>query len=73
MNQAKLISVTPDAEQHIAYCARVSNPNNQDNENFAGLLKYCIKHQHWSIFEQAFMTLEMETTRGLAALSLIHI
>ncbi len=72
MNQAKLISVTPDAEQHIAYCARVSNPNNQDNENFAGLLKYCIKHQHWSIFEQAFMTLEMETTRGLAAQVLRH-
>ena len=72
MNQAKLISVTPDAEQHIAYCARVSNPNNQDNENFAGLLKYCIKHQHWSIFEQAFMTLEIETTRGLAAQVLRH-
>ena len=50
----KLISVTPDAEKHIAYCARVSNPNNQENEKFAGLLRYCIKHQHWSIFEQAF-------------------
>ena len=72
MNQAKLISVTPDAEQHIAYCARVSNPNNQDNENFAGLLKYCIKHQHWSIFEQAFMSLEIETTRGIAAQVLRH-
>ena len=72
MNHAKLISVTPDAEQHIAYCARVSNPNNQDNEKFAGLLKYCIKHQHWSIFEQAFMTLEIETTRGSAAQVLRH-
>ena len=72
MNQAKLISVTPDAEQHIAFCARVSNPNNQDNENFAGLLKYCIKHQHWSIFEQAFMTLEIETTRAIAAQILRH-
>ena len=72
MNQAKLISVTPDAEQHIAYCARVSNPNNQDSEKFAGLLKYCIKHQHWSIFEQAFMSLEIETTRGLAAQVLRH-
>ena len=72
MNQAKLISVTPDAEQHIAYCARVSNPNNQDNENFAGLLKYCIKHQHWSIFEQAYMSLEIETTRGIAAQVLRH-
>ena len=53
-----LISVSPDAEKHMAYCARVSNPNNQENDNYAGLLKYCIKHQHWSIFEQAFMTLE---------------
>jgi thymidylate synthase (FAD) len=50
----------------------VSNPNNQDNEKFAGLLKYCIKHQHWSIFEQAFMTLEIETTRGIAAQVLRH-
>ena len=67
-----LISVSPDAEKHMAYCARVSNPNNQDNENYAGLLRYCIKHQHWSIFEQAFMTLEINTTRGLAAQILSH-
>ena len=67
-----LISVSPDAEKHMAYCARVSNPNNQDNENYAGLLRYCIKHQHWSIFEQAFMTLEINTTRGLAAQILRH-
>ena len=67
-----LISVSPDAEKHMAYCARVSNPNNQDNDNYAGLLKYCIKHQHWSIFEQAFMTLEINTTRGLAAQILRH-
>ena len=72
MNQAKLISVTPDAEKQIAYCARVSNPNNQDNEKFAGLLAYCIKHQHWSIFEQAFMSMEIETTRGIAAQVLRH-
>ena len=69
---ANLVSVTPDAEKHIAYCARVSNPNNQDNEKFSGLLKYCIKHQHWSIFEQAFMTLEITTTRGIAAQILRH-
>ena len=68
----KLISVTPDAEQHMAYCARVSNPSNQDNENYAGLLRYCIKHQHWSIFEQAFMTLEINTTRAIAAQVLRH-
>ena len=70
--KVSLITVTPDAEKHIAYCARVSNPNNQNNESIAGLLKYCIKHQHWSIFEQAFMTLEIETTRGLAAQILRH-
>ena len=70
--KVNLISVTPDAEKHIAYVARVSNPKNQDNENFAGLLKYCIKHGHWSIFEQAFMTLEIETTRGIAAQILRH-
>ena len=64
--QIKLISVTPDAEKHMAYCARVSNPSNQDNEKFSGLLKYCVKHQHWSIFEQAYMTLEINTTRGIA-------
>ena len=70
--KVKLITVTPDAEKHIAYCARVSNPSNQNNESIAGLLKYCIKHQHWSIFEQAFMTLEIATTRGLAAQILRH-
>tara|TARA_B100000427_G_scaffold20553_1_gene15664 strand:+ start:2038 stop:2661 length:624 start_codon:yes stop_codon:yes gene_type:complete len=64
--------VTPDAEKTIGYVARVSNPKNQENPNVAGLLKYCIKHQHWSIFEQAFMTLEIETTRGLAAQILRH-
>jgi thymidylate synthase (FAD) len=69
---AKIISVTPDAEKHIAYCARVSNPKNQENDSFQGLLKYCIKHQHWSIFEQAFMTVEINTTRGLAAQILRH-
>ena len=67
-----IVSVSPDAEKHMAYCARVSNPNNQENDNYAGLLKYCIKHQHWSIFEQAFMTLEINTTRGLAAQILRH-
>tara|TARA_X000000368_G_C23038118_1_gene715552 strand:+ start:1376 stop:2023 length:648 start_codon:yes stop_codon:yes gene_type:complete len=72
MTKVSLISVTPDAEKTIGYVARVSNPNNQDNPNVAGLLRYCIKHHHWSIFEQAFMTLEIETTRGLAAQVLRH-
>ena len=70
--EVKLISVSPDSEKHMAYCARVSNPNNQENDKYAGLLRYCIKHQHWSIFEQAFMTLEINTTRGLAAQILRH-
>ena len=68
----KLVSVTPDAEQTMAYVARVSNPTNQDNENYAGLLRYCIKHNHWSVFEQSFMTLEVETTRAIAAQILRH-
>ena len=69
----KLVSVTPDAEKTMAYVARVSNPNNQPNPNYAGLLRYCIKHQHWSVFEQAFMTLEIETTRGIAARSYVTV
>ena len=68
----KLISVPPDAEKTMAYVARVSNPNNQENPNYAKLLGYCIKHNHWSVFEQSFMTLEIETTRGLAAQILRH-
>lgn len=72
MQQVKLISISPDAEKHIAYCARVSNPNNQNNENISKLLKYCIDHNHWSIFEMAFMTVEINTTRGLAAQILRH-
>tara|TARA_B100000925_G_scaffold65085_1_gene44082 strand:+ start:213 stop:857 length:645 start_codon:yes stop_codon:yes gene_type:complete len=72
MNTAKLISVTPDAEQTMAYIARVSNPSNQDNEKYSRLLKYCINHNHWSVFEQSTMTLEIETTRAIAAQILRH-
>jgi thymidylate synthase (FAD) len=68
----KLISITPDSEKIIAYCARVSNPNNQDSANIAKLLAYCIKHHHWSIFEMSSMCLELNTTRGLAAQILRH-
>ena len=68
----KFVSITPDAEKMMAYIARVSNPSNQQNENYSGLLKYCIKHNHWSVFEQSSMTLEIETTRGLAAQILRH-
>ena len=70
--KVQLITVTPDAEKNMAFVARVSNPSNQDNENFSGLLRYCIKHQHWSVFEQAHMTLEIETTRAIAAQILRH-
>ena len=72
MQKVKLITVTPKAEETMGYVARVSNPQNQDNPKVAGLLKYCIKHGHWSVFEQAHMTLEIETTRGLAAQILRH-
>ena len=68
----KLVTVTPDAEKTMAYIARVSNPKNQDNEKFAGLLSYCIKHGHWSVFEQSHMALGIGTTRGLAAQILRH-
>ena len=70
--EVKFLSATPDAEKHMAYCARVSNPNNQSSDSFSGLLKYCIKHQHWSIFEQSFLTVEINTTRGIAAQILRH-
>ena len=72
MNSVKLVTVTPDAEKMMGYVARVSNPNNQDNPKVSGLLKYCIKHNHWSVFEQAHMTLEIETSRGIAAQVLRH-
>ena len=68
----RLIQATPNPEENMAYVARVSNPNNQENPNYAGLLRYCIKHNHWSVFEQAYMTLEIETNRGIAAQILRH-
>ena len=68
----KLITLTPKAEETLGYIARVSNPKNQENPKGAGLLSYCIKHGHWSVFEQAHMTIEINTTRGLAAQILRH-
>jgi len=67
-----LICYFPDAERLMAYFARVSNPSILDNEKYARLLKYCIKHNHWSVFEQSSMTLEIETTRAIAAQILRH-
>ena len=72
MTNVQLITSTPDAEKTMAYIARVSNPKNQQNEDFRKLLGYCIKNEHWSVFEQAYMTLQIETTRGLAAQILRH-
>ena len=72
MNTVELISLTPNAEKTMAYIARVSNPKNQNNDDYSKLLSYCIKHEHWSVFEQAFMTLQIETTRGIAAQILRH-
>ena len=72
MNNVELISLTPNAEKTMAYIARVSNPKNQNNDDYSKLLSYCIKHEHWSVFEQAFMTLQIETTRGIAAQILRH-
>jgi thymidylate synthase (FAD) len=67
----KLISITPEAEKNIMYMARVSNPKNQDSEN-TKLLDYCIKHGHWSVFEMAHMTVEIVTSRAIAAQILRH-
>ena len=67
MNKVELISLTPNAEKTMAYIARVSNPKNQSNDDYSRLLSYCIKHEHWSVFEQSFMTLQIETNRGIAA------
>jgi len=67
----KLISISPDAEKLIAYCARVSSPN-QDNPNIKGLLKYCARHGHWSIFELANMVVEINTTRAISAQIIRH-
>ena len=72
MGKVQLLSSTPEAEKTMAYIARVSNPKNQDNEDFSKLLSYCIKNEHWSVFEQSFMTLQIETNRGIAAQILRH-
>lgn len=69
---AELISITPDAERVMAYCARVSNPNNQLNDSYVKLLAYCIKHKHWSVFEHANLTMQIKTSRGISPQILRH-
>ena len=71
-HSVSLVHVTPDAEALIAYMARVSNPNNQDNPNYEQLIKYLIKHRHWSPFEMVNMCVQIETTRSVAAQILRH-
>jgi len=71
-SKARLIWVTPDAEEVIAHVARVSNPRNQNNEKYEGLLKYCIKHGHVSIFETAYMCVEVITPLAIATQLLRH-
>ena len=72
MHNVELIHVTPDAEQLIAYMARVSNPSNQNNPNYQQLIKYLITHKHWSPFEMVNMCVKIETTRSVAAQILRH-
>jgi thymidylate synthase (FAD) len=71
-SKARLVWVTPNAEEHISYCARVSNPKNQNNDKFEGLIKYCVKNNHISIFEQASMCVEVITPLAIATQMLRH-
>lgn len=70
--RVKLQEITEDAEKTIIYIARVSNPNNQQNPEYAKLIKYCITHEHWSVFEHAHMTIEIETSLAIATQLLRH-
>jgi thymidylate synthase (FAD) len=70
--EVRLVWITPEAERHIGYCARVSNPANQENPDVAGLLRYCIQNQHWSVFEMANMCVEIRTSRAITAQILRH-
>lgn len=72
MQNVKLVWITPDAEQIIGYCARVSNPGNQNNPDVAGLLRYCAKNGHWSVFEMASACIEINTSRDIARQILRH-
>ena len=72
MHSAKLVWVTPDAEKLIGKIARVSNPNNEDNPKVEKLIRYLIKHKHWSPFEMASMCVEIHTTRAISAQILRH-
>ena len=72
MHSAKLVWITPDAEKLVGKIARVSNPANENNPEVDGLLRYLIRHKHWSPFEMASMCVEIKTTRAIAAQILRH-
>ena len=72
MTEVRFIAITPSAEPTMAYIARVSSPANQDNPDYEKLLRYCIQHEHWSVFEHAYMTLEIETSLAIATQILRH-
>ena len=67
-----LVWITPNAEQLIGFCARVSNPTNQDNPDVAGLLRYCVKNSHWSVFEMASACLEINAPRDISRQIIRH-
>lgn len=72
LNLVELVSITPNAEKIIAYCARVSNPDNQLSNSYEKLISYCIANQHWSVFEQASITMQIKTSRGISSQILRH-
>ena len=72
MSQVKLVWTTPGGDWNIAYMARVSNPDNQDNPEYSKLIGYLMKHKHWSPFEMVNACLEITTTRDIARQILRH-
>lgn len=68
----EFVSITPDAEMHMSFCARVSNPKNQKHGECYKLLKYCIDHKHWSVFESSYMTLKINTSIAISRQILRH-
>ena len=72
MHKVNLVHITPNAEQLVAKMARVSNPANQDNPDSTGLIRYLIKHKHWSPFEMVNMCVQIDTTRSIASQILRH-
>ena len=73
MHNVEYVHSTPDGDNLVAYMARVSNPNNQNNKDTAPkLINYLIKHKHWSPFEMVSMCIKINTTRSIASQILRH-